>query len=126
MGYMMGRGGSGGAEDDSGQGGRQGGRPVSCKLALPSANLDSEPEACLTARDVDTLAHADAEWLWRFGWRRVVPGPDDDLRAAVRPPRKADALLTRYLSRWPKPEPGYRLPEWLDEVAAAAEEEVQP
>ena len=119
IGYMTGRRASDGSEGEVSQ-------APACKLALPAASLDAEPEACLTARDVDTLAQADAEWLWRFGWRRIVPGPDDDIRATVRPPHTVDALLTRYLNRWPKPEPGYRPPEWFDEVAVAAEEDVPP
>ena len=56
------------------------------------------------------------------------PGPslhprDEDVREAVYPTSdsKADTLLARYLSRWPKQEPEYKPPPWADRVAEEAE-----
>jgi hypothetical protein len=66
-----------------------------------------EPEICLSAADVDTLALSDTEFLWRFGFRRIVPGNDEDVRVALHPPQPLDTLLTRYHSRWPKEETDY-------------------
>ena len=98
--------------------------PPPCKLALPVARQEGEPELCLSPSDVDALAQADTEFLWRAGFRRIIPGQDEDVRDAVRPPLRLDTLLARYYSRWPKEEPPYQEPPWAaDEVRQVQEAE---
>ena len=99
--------------------------PPVCKLSLPVPLRVNEPEICLTSREVDVLAQADTEYLWRFGFRRIVPGADEDVRRALKPLRKVDTLLTRYLERWPKQEERYVPPPWANDEAESAELEIQ-
>ena len=49
--------------------------PPSCR-AWPRAapTPPCEPPPCVVAQDIQTLALTDTEWLWRHGFRRVVPG----------------------------------------------------
>ena len=97
--------------------------PAQCKLALPVRLHEGESEVCVSAAEVDVLAQADTEWLWRFGWRRIVPGADEDVRAGVRARSAHDALLARYHSRWPKEEDPYSVPLWADQQARLALED---
>lgn len=94
---------------------------AACKLSLPASLLPGEAETCLTPRDVDIFAQFDTEWLWRFGFRRVVPGEFEDVRTALRPLRPRDTLLARYLRRWPKDDPPYQPPAWMHDEAETAE-----
>ena len=91
--------------------------PPACRLALPVALDPGEPEICLTSSDVDVLAQSDTEFLWRHGFRRVIPGAHEDIRNAVRTPRPLDALLARYHSRWPKEEADFVVPKWAQAEA---------
>jgi Na+-transporting methylmalonyl-CoA/oxaloacetate decarboxylase gamma subunit len=64
-------------------------------------------ERCVGAAELDALAQVYAEWLWRAGFRRVVPGVADDVRRALlgqAPQQSLDSLLLRYLERWPRHE----------------------
>ena len=92
-----------------------------CRLALPVALHENELEQCLTSLEVDHLAWADTEFLYRFGFRRVLPGANDDLRQALFPARASDQLLSRYLTRWPKDDEPFQVPGWANEEAEAAE-----
>ena len=94
-----------------------------CKMRLPLTTREEVDEPCLTAADVDQLALADTEFLWRFGFRRIVPGTADEARRALRPLKPADMLLARYLARWPKDEEPMALPPWVHELAQKIEGE---
>ena len=59
-------------------------------------------ERCIERADVDALAQADTEWIWRLGWRRAIPGSADALRAALRPLQPPDDVLRAYTARYPK------------------------
>lgn len=97
--------------------------PAPCKLVLPVASTPGEAETCLSAADVDMLTQSDVEYLWRFGWRRVVPGMDEDVRTAVRMRGMRDGVLAKYLSRWPKEEVAYSVPPWAEELARQLQRE---
>jgi hypothetical protein len=94
-----------------------------CKMRLPLTTREEVDEPCLTAADVDQLTLADTEFLWRFGFRRIVPGAADEARRALRPLKPADMLLARYLARWPKDEEPMALPPWVHELAQRIEGE---
>jgi hypothetical protein len=81
--------------------------PKACKYVLPVARQVGEPLLCVSADDIDALTQTDVEWLWRSGFRRILPGDDDDLRRSLRPQQASDELLARYLGRWPKAEGAY-------------------
>ena len=91
--------------------------------APPRRSSASGEEPCLTRQDTTQLALTDLEWFMRFGYRRVVPGPAEEVRRALRPLRPIDQTLNRYLSRWPKQEAEFELPDWLLAMAEAAERE---
>ena len=91
--------------------------PPPCRLQLPVALDPGEPEICLTSTDVDVLAQSDTEFMWRHGFRRLIPGDHEDVRNAVRPPKPLDALLARYHSRWPKQEGRFVVPKWAEAEA---------
>ena len=68
-------------------------------------------------------ARAQVEFLWRAGFRRVLPdggGPHDDDHRSLRSPTPADLLLARYLLRWPKRDVAFEVSQSaLDEATKA-------
>ena len=61
--------------------------------------------SCASRAEIDDLAAVEAEYQWRLGFRRVVPGPAAEAAAALRgdrPASKADELLGDFDRMWPK------------------------
>ena len=83
--------------------------------------VDGAEEQCLTHRDADDLALSDAEFLWRGGFRRILPEVGthtDGVPRAPRPLSASDLLLARYLARWPKHDAPFEI---SDRMLAEAE-----
>ena len=81
------------------------GRPADGDIgAPPDARRDAPTERCVSDAELDSLGDMEAEWVWRAGFRRLVPGRASPLRRAMRGEAEDDVLLDLVDARWPKAE----------------------
>ena len=82
--------------------------PPSCEFSIRGSERDDDGgwrRSCASRAEIDDLAAVEAEYQWRLGFRRVVPGPAAEAAAALRgdrPASKADELLGDFDRMWPK------------------------
>ena len=82
--------------------------PPSCEFSIRGSERDDDGgwrRSCASRAEIDDLAAVEAEYQWRLGFRRVVPGPAAEAAAALRgdrPASKADELLSDFDRMWPK------------------------